>query len=76
MNYVSCITPIINTDWNFSPHHGHEECLFFQVMQCDRQVSDSDSGPTADSQTAGPGRDPTDPLSRFAFLRRKYRPRK
>uniref|UniRef100_UPI0037E7B9A7 actin filament-associated protein 1-like 1 n=1 Tax=Semicossyphus pulcher TaxID=241346 RepID=UPI0037E7B9A7 len=37
-----------------------------KVLQCDRQASDSDSGPTADSQSAaqGPGRDSTDSLNR------------
>ncbi|XP_035523088.1 actin filament-associated protein 1-like 1, partial [Morone saxatilis] len=37
-----------------------------KVLQCDRQASDSDSGPTADSQSTvqGPGRDTTDSLNR------------
>ncbi|XP_034539274.1 actin filament-associated protein 1-like 1 [Notolabrus celidotus] len=38
-----------------------------KVLQCDRQASDSDSGPTADTQSTvqqGPGRDSTDSLSR------------
>lgn len=44
--------------------------LFFQVLQCDRLASDSDSGPTADSQSIaqGPGRDTTDSLSMFTFI--------
>ncbi|XP_041657801.1 actin filament-associated protein 1-like 1 [Cheilinus undulatus] len=37
-----------------------------KVLQCDRQASDSDSGPTADNQSTaqGPGRDWTDSLNR------------
>ncbi|XP_069002205.1 actin filament-associated protein 1-like 1b isoform X1 [Embiotoca jacksoni] len=37
-----------------------------KVLQSDRQASDSDSGPTADSQSTvqGPGRDSTDTLNR------------
>ncbi|TNM84735.1 actin filament-associated protein 1-like 1b isoform X1 [Takifugu flavidus] len=33
-----------------------------KVLQCDRQMSDSDSGPTADNQIVVAGRDTTDPL--------------
>lgn len=42
----------------------------FQVLQCDRQASDSDSGPTAENQSTalGPGRDTSDSLSRFSFI--------
>lgn len=36
-----------------------------KVLQSERQASDSDSGPTADSQSTAPGRDTTDSLSRF-----------
>ncbi|XP_047462706.1 actin filament-associated protein 1-like 1 [Mugil cephalus] len=37
-----------------------------KVLQCDRPASDSDSGPTADTQSTahGPGRDTTDSLSK------------
>ncbi|XP_077961343.1 actin filament-associated protein 1-like 1 isoform X3 [Gasterosteus aculeatus] len=37
-----------------------------KVLQCDRQASDSDSGPTAENQPTalGPGRDTSDSLSR------------
>uniref|UniRef100_G3QAX8 Actin filament-associated protein 1-like 1 n=1 Tax=Gasterosteus aculeatus aculeatus TaxID=481459 RepID=G3QAX8_GASAC len=37
-----------------------------KVLQCDRQASDSDSGPTAENQSTalGPGRDTSDSLSR------------
>ncbi|CAG11747.1 unnamed protein product, partial [Tetraodon nigroviridis] len=41
-----------------------------KVMLCDRQMSDSDSGPTAEHQIVGPGRDATDSLSMFTFNRR------
>lgn len=35
-----------------------------KVMLSDKQASDSDSGPTGDNQTQGPGRDSTDSLNR------------
>lgn len=40
-----------------------------QVLQSERQASDSDSGPTADSQATahGSGRDTTDSLSTWTF---------
>lgn len=48
----------------------YDVTLFVQVLQCERQASDSDSGPTADSHsiTQGPGRDSTDTLSTFTSI--------
>jgi len=45
-----------------------------QVLQCERQASDSDSGPTAENQSAalGPGRDTSDSLSRFTFISKQF----
>ncbi|KAK7925892.1 hypothetical protein WMY93_008202 [Mugilogobius chulae] len=37
-----------------------------KVMLSDKQASDSDSGPTGDSNTLGPGRDSTDSLSHLS----------
>lgn len=49
----------------FFPHYFSYLFYFAQMLQSDRQTSDSDSGPVADSQSNayGAGRDITDSLS-------------